>query len=273
MANTSESRFIAFEACFNFRDLGGYAGLHNRPVRRARLYRSMTPQYMTDADVARAVDLSIDLVIDLRGDRYDSSGAIGEAPARRIAVGPSFLRNLRELPPEATALMSAPPEDALPRLLQTYGPSFADAVVAMSAAPEAVTLFHCRLGKDRTGVLAALLLKLLHVGNSDVIEDYMLTGYFEPEMKQLLARYEDSVESREPRVAREPVSRRAVECVLERLESQYGSAYNYFLRYGVPAASLDTLIESLLELSGEGTARRVPSRVISAGSAGHTLAR
>ena len=155
MVNTSQSRFIPFEACFNFRDLGGYAGLHNRPVRRGRLFRSMTPQYMTEADIAHAANLNIGLVIDLRGDRYDSSGAIGEPPARRIAVGPSFLRNLAELPPEATALMAAPPEDALPRVLQTYAPSFAQAVNAMCTDPTAVTLFHCRLGKDRTGVFAA----------------------------------------------------------------------------------------------------------------------
>jgi hypothetical protein len=247
MVNKSRSRFIPFEACYNFRDLGGYAGLHNRPVRRGRLFRSMTPQYMTEADVARAAALNIGLVIDLRGDRYGSSGALGESPARRIAIGPSFLRNLAELPPEATALMAAPPEDALPRLLQAYGPSFAEAVSVMSAQLEGATLFHCRLGKDRTGVLAAVLLKLLRVSDADVVEDYMLTGYFEPEMKQLLARHEDVAGSREPRVAREPVSRRAIECVLERLESQYGSAYNYFQRLGVPAAALDSLIEGLLE--------------------------
>jgi hypothetical protein len=245
MVTSSQSRFIPFEACFNFRDLGGYAGLHNRPVRRGRLFRSMTPQHMTEGDAARVAALNIGLVVDLRGDRYDSSGPFGEA--RRIAVGPPFLRHTGELPPEATALMAAPPEDALPRLLQAYGPAFAQAVTAMCETPGGVTLFHCRLGKDRTGVFAALLLKLLHVSDADVIEDYMHTGYFEPEMRSLLARYEDGVESREPRVAREPVSRRAIECVLERLESQYGSASNYFIRLGVPASSLDSLIEALLE--------------------------
>ena len=84
----------------------------------------------------------------------------------------------------------------------------------------------------------------------------MLTGHFEPEMKQVLSRYEDGVESREPRVAREPVSRRAIECVLQRLESQYGTAYNYFLRFGVPAPALNALIEGLLEPQGEGETAR-----------------
>jgi hypothetical protein len=261
MVTGAQGRFIPFEACFNFRDLGGYLGLHNRLVRRERLYRSMTPQYMTEADLARAATLKIGLVIDLRGDRFGSSGALGEAPGLRVAVGPSFRRgNLQELPPEVAAFMAAPPEDALPRVLQTYGPSFARALSLIGEAPQTATLFHCRLGKDRTGVLAALLLKLLRVADADVIEDYMLTGYFEPEMKHLLARFETVEEAREPRVAREPVSRRAIECVLERLESQYGTAYNYFLRFGVPATTLNALIDGLLEPRGEPeVARNKPS--------------
>jgi protein-tyrosine phosphatase len=148
--------------------------------------------------------------------------------------------------------MALPPEDALPRVLAMYGPSFATAVTAMSADPRAGVMFHCRLGKDRTGVFAALLLKLLRVSDADVIEDYMLTAQVEPQMKRLLASIEEAAEAREPRVAREPVDRRAIECVLERLESQYGTAYNYFLRHGVAAEHLNALIESLLEPASAG---------------------
>jgi hypothetical protein len=206
----------------------------------------MTPHYMSANDAAKAAALGIGLVIDLRGDRYTTSGPLGEPPARRIAVGPTFLRDLAQLPPEATALMAAPPEDALPRLLEAYGPAFAQAVQTMAEAPMRPTLFHCRLGKDRTGVFAALLLKLLRVSQTDIIEDYMLTARVEDAMKAFLARQEDASESREPRVAREPVSRRAMECVLDLLQSQYGTAYSYFQHYGVPAVALDTLIECLL---------------------------
>jgi len=259
MVTDTDRRWIRFEGCLNFRDLGGYAGLHNRPVRWGRLYRSMTPAYMTEADAARARALDIGLVIDLRGDRYETSGPISEHPARRIAVSPSFLRTPEDLPPELKALMVAPPEDALPRLLGTYGPSFAEAVEAISADLSANLLFHCRLGKDRTGVFAALLLKLLRVSDTDIVEDYMLTGQSEAEMKQLLAGVEDAEEACEPRVAREPVCRRAIECVLERLESQYGTAYNYFLRHGVSPDNLNALIESLLEppMQGPTTSQRL----------------
>jgi protein-tyrosine phosphatase len=251
MVSSSHERFITFDSCFNFRDLGGYAGLHNRPVRWRRLFRSMTPEFMGDADAERARGLGIGLVIDFRGDGYETSGSVGGPPARRITASPKFLCNPAELPPEVAAFMAQPPDEALPRLLPLYGPAFATAVLAMCEDPSAGVLFHCRLGKDRTGVFAALLLKLLRVSDADLIEDYMLTAAAEPQMKRFLGRIEDASESREPRVAREPVDRRAMECVLERLESQYGTAYRYFLRHGVPAASLDSLIETLLEPAGD----------------------
>jgi hypothetical protein len=251
MVRSPNRHNIDFETCFNFRDLGGYAGLHNRTVRRGRVFRSMTPEYMNEADARRTRDLNIGLVIDFRGDRYETSGPISEPPARRITAAPVFLHDMANLPPDVAALMAAPPEDALPRLLNAYAGAFAEALTAMCAEPGANVLFHCRLGKDRTGVFAALLLKLLRVSDTDVIEDYMLTAQAEPQMKQMLAGLEDPITSREPRVAREPVERRAIECVLQRLESQFGTAYNYFLRLGVASANLDALIESLLEAPSE----------------------
>jgi protein-tyrosine phosphatase len=266
MVTRTQERFVDFESCFNFRDLGGYAGLHNRNLRCGRLFRSMTPEHMTAEDAERTRELGIRLVIDFRGDRYETSGAVGEPPARRLTAAPSFVRDLAQLPPEVAAFMAQPPEEALPRLLGVYGDAFASALTAMTEDLNAPVLFHCRLGKDRTGVFAALLLKLLHVADTDIIEDYMLTAQAEPPMKAFLERIEGPGESREPRVAREPVNRRAIECVLERLESQYGSAYNYFRRRGVAAARLDALIEALLEPpcpSAAGRGTHLPAAALS----------
>jgi protein-tyrosine phosphatase len=253
MVTSTRQRIIPFDSCLNFRDLGGYAGLHNRNLQWGRIYRSMTPEHMNQSDAERVRALGIDLVIDFRGDRYETSGPVGEVPARRITAGPASLHNLADLPSDLAAFMAQPPDEALPRLLSVYGSAFAEAVTAISLNPDANVLFHCRLGKDRTGVFAALLLKLLRVSDIDVIEDYMQTAEAEPRMKRLLCDIEGPAESREPRVAREPVDRRAIECVLQRLESQYGTAYNYFLRHGVAPASLNALIEGFLEPPFETT--------------------
>ena len=256
MVSSSNRRIIPFESCFNFRDLGGYVGMHNRPVRWGRVFRSMQPIYMTEADIEKARELNIRLIIDLRGSSYETSGPLGEPPARRVPVGPNFRRLMDDLPEEVKAFIAAPPEDALPHLLATYASAFAEAVKAMASDFDANVLFHCRLGKDRTGVFAALLLKLLRVSDGDVIEDYMLTGEVELQMKRLLDRHEDTLGVRAPRVAREPVQQGAIENLLERLESQYGTAYNYFLRHGVSPVDLNALIENLLERESRDVSTR-----------------
>jgi protein tyrosine/serine phosphatase len=240
------TRHIDFEACFNFRDLGGYAGLDGRAMRWGRLYRSMTPQYMTSADALRAANLGIELVVDLRGERYASSGPIGEPPALRVAAGPA---NAWGSAAELEAFLTLDPEDALPKVLEIYGAFFATGLRAIAEHPEGAVLFHCRLGKDRTGVFAALLLKLAGVADDDIIADYMLTQRDEQAMRELILRAEAESPVREGRLMAEPVRREAIEAVLQRLVSKYGGAYGYFARYGVEAGTLGVAVEGLLEPS------------------------
>ena len=45
---------IAFDGCRNFRDLGGYATASGSRVRTRGLFRSMTPEFMTERDLERA---------------------------------------------------------------------------------------------------------------------------------------------------------------------------------------------------------------------------
>jgi hypothetical protein len=93
-------REITFEGTMNFRDLGGYAGADGRTVRWRRLFRGMTPEWMTDADVERAQrDLGVTLVLDLRGPlTWDgeprSSGGIATNGTRRVPV--DLLCGMRE---------------------------------------------------------------------------------------------------------------------------------------------------------------------------------
>jgi len=240
----TETRHVDFEACFNFRDLGGYAGLDARPVRWRKLYRSMTPQYMTANDAVKAAGLGIDLVIDLRGERYPSSGPIGEPPARRFAAGPSSAWDSRA---ELEAFMTLPPEEALPKVLGIYSQFFANGVREVAANPEAAILFHCRLGKDRSGVFAALLLSLAGVSEEDIIADYMLTQRDENAMRDFIARAEAESPIVEARLTSEPVRRGSMEAVLQRLAAQYGGARGYFAHLGVEPAILDATVASMLE--------------------------
>ena len=242
---TIPDRVLTFERCFNFRDLGGYPGLDGQPVRWRRLFRSMTPQYMSEADGVAVSELGVRLVIDFRGEAYASSGPLPAEGGTRLALSPAFV--LRS-DADYERYRSLPPHEALPKLLETYGPQFACGLTGMAERPDATVLFHCRLGKDRTGVFAALVLKLLGVSDDDAVQDYMLTEQQEPFSRRLLAEVETGeIARREPNVAKEPPSRRAIEGVLQRIVSQYGGAYGYFAHHGVSAELLGAFVESGLE--------------------------
>jgi protein-tyrosine phosphatase len=161
---TDYQRHIVFEGCFNFRDLGGYQAAHGSHIRWRKLFRSMTPEWMTERDVERARALHIELIIDLRGPDAPGSGPLGLPPTRRVAVGPSLSRSWTSA--QEQLFRAAPPEVALPTLLERSAPAFCQAVVVLAANPSRNVLFHCRLGKDRTGVVSALLLKLFGVSDA-----------------------------------------------------------------------------------------------------------
>jgi protein-tyrosine phosphatase len=243
--STEITRHLSFERCFNFRDLGGYATQHGRSVKWRRLFRSMTPQWMTAADADEARALGIELVVDLRGPGYDSSGPVGEAPARRIAAGP--LPGAFREHPAWPVMKDADAADALPLVLEFYAEYFAAAANEIFGIRGPV-LFHCSFGKDRTGTLAALLLHCLGVRDEDIVADYMLTEAREPMVRALVDAMRTGPASEDgARFVRENVQAVAMEAVLARLRLNYGDARGYFSAHGVDAEALDAWVASMLE--------------------------
>ena len=238
-------RSIEFERCFNFRDLGGYEAVDGRKLRWHRLYRSMTPEFMSVADAEKARDLNVELVIDLRGPRFPTSGPIGEPPARRIT--PGRRRALARNPEELKAFLQLSPEEALPQVLDRMGPAIAKSVAAIADA-DGPALVHCRLGKDRTGVFYATLLKLLGVDDATIIEDYLLsTATLDAAHALVRADEPPDQVGMGSRVANEPPSLEAMRAVLDRLERHYGGAEAYFLANGLSRRRIASLRTKLLD--------------------------
>jgi protein-tyrosine phosphatase len=142
----------------------------------------------------------------------------------------------------------------MPRMLERYGPFFAQAVSEIAAQAEGAALFHCRLGKDRTGALSAVLLKLAGVADYDVIEDYLATTAEESKVRSLLAANGDGDPPREPRMAREPAIAESMVAMLASLDGEHGGARAYLEGHGVAPTGLDTLVESMLAAAASETA-------------------
>ncbi|NLB18186.1 MAG: tyrosine-protein phosphatase, partial [Syntrophomonadaceae bacterium] len=94
-------------------------------------------------------------------------------------------------------------------------------------------LFHCAAGKDRTGVVAALLLNLLGAKDGDILANYEVTFSYlfsdTPfETSNLPLNLANS--NRENMVA-----------FLENLKTDYGNVYNYLIECGLTEAQLETI--------------------------------
>jgi protein-tyrosine phosphatase len=232
-------RHIEFERCFNFRDLGGYEAARGRHVRWRRLFRSMTPEYMTEADVAFAREhLGLRKMIDLRrpADEHMGSGLLGEPPVRRLLVTLADARGFPEL-------RELPYEQNLARGIELNGPRFVEALAFLADGDDGAALFHCHTGKDRTGQMAAVVLKLLGVRDADVIEDYMhsVPGFAAMRAVGLPIFPDDA-----PSIAKTPPEEGWVRLLLAKLES-LGGAEAYLKAAGAPDELLARFRESVLE--------------------------
>ncbi|GAB3379678.1 tyrosine-protein phosphatase [Amycolatopsis echigonensis] len=174
----------AVRSLVNFRDLGGLRTGDGREIRRGVLYRSDNPHLADDADVRLlTAEYRVADVIDLRSRReLDAEGwHAGFSPAARvhhfpIAGGPG------------TAIEAAPTGERLAarylEYLDDYAPSVVGAVETVASGAEGAVVVHCRAGKDRTGVVIAMILEAVGVREEDIVADFARTT---AAMKQIMA--------------------------------------------------------------------------------------
>ena len=228
-------------------------------MRWATLYRSDTLHRLTDddADVFRALGLRT--VIDLRsGTELDDHGRLDPAHEKDLAWHHvAMLDNLRlapRAPDEAAPPIPLPADDIAPgegylAIAEQFGASLARVFELLAADDALPAVFHCTSGKDRTGIVAALLLDLLGVDDDVIADDYVLTA-------ESRARSAPWIQANEPEFAaflrQIPPERRVIEGTtilgfLELARAKYGSGRDFLLHLGVRDAELHDLQVRLVE--------------------------
>ncbi|KAI0176488.1 tyrosine phosphatase [Hypoxylon sp. FL1284] len=186
--------FIGIPGVLNFRDIGGYpiSSLPGKMIRQGIVFRSSQPAKADDEAVERIRQLGIKQVYDLRSPHEFINGSSHNPPVREWegiekVFAPVFLDE--DYSPEAVAIRnqsfgSGPEGFAkvyMDILASASSPSnkarpFAKILshLASDASP-APLLIHCSAGKDRTGIICALILSLCGVEDEGVAIDYSLT--------------------------------------------------------------------------------------------------
>ena len=167
-------RHVRFEGAHNVRDLGGYRVTGGGQVRRRRVYRADALSPLTRNDLVAFEALAIRTVYDLRGDE-ERREEPNPMPSRHCPLGVGLPPDAR--PDPATLRTIEDGERWLHAEYQhrlTNGARAIGIVLRGLCEPDGLpALFHCVGGKDRTGLVAAVLLSCLGVDRETVLDDYV----------------------------------------------------------------------------------------------------
>jgi protein-tyrosine phosphatase len=230
---------MRFEGLDNVRDVGGLPLRGGGSTRSGVLLRSAALHWATPQDVRRLVDeFGLRLVLDLRTPQeIDRDGPTPIAAAGVETVALNFIGASRELPETG--------DDTDPLLRNYLGylddqPANIVEAVRRLAAPDAgPALVHCAAGKDRTGVLVAMVLDVAGVDRTAVIDDYAESS---AQIEALFRRWttasgEPMPEDLSPHHPRAEV----MEAVLARLDDDHGGAAGWLVERGLDPAALDRI--------------------------------
>ena len=219
------TRHVEFQRLYNFRDLGGYRTADGRAVRWGRLFRSDSLGKLRDQDWHRFLALGVRTVVDLRYPwEVARSGRVPHHP------GLAYHNLSIEHRPYNQAGLDSD-VDPVRFLADRYLEVAHDGVQEIRCALEIVAddtgplVFHCHSGKDRTGVLAMLILALLGVDEDTIVADFALTRLA---TERLVAEWHASYPDRDlkwPAYGHAPGE--IMRLFLADLTTQYGSIHGY----------------------------------------------
>jgi protein-tyrosine phosphatase len=221
------SRHIKLPGCFNVRDLGGYPTRRGMTVAWNRLYRGGEMSRVSPGVADHLVlGFGIGRVIDLRtAEEIADSRCPLPQPCQPVNI------------PLLTSFRShwVHPSDQRPQavasryveMLEQGLPAIGRVLRLLVELPWRPTLIHCALGRDRTGIVVAVLLDLLQVEEEAIAAEYALS---------------DGVTADGARAQPQ-----TLHCFLELLRKQHTSTRDLLVRGGVAPAHIDRLQDLLLE--------------------------
>lgn len=243
------ARQLNWEGCLNARDLGGLPARDGTTIRQGGLVRSDSPNYLADAGRQALVAHGVRTIVDVRlpdeaaGSPYPfmDRGDHGIHYVNVSLLDPDFVpldAETTELPPLA---------DDYKNLLDSNAARVGTIIRSIADAPEGGVLVHCAAGKDRTGLVVALLLDLAGVPRDLIAADYALSS---ENLRERLQAWIESVP--EERAEREAMILRGTTVpevmveVLAHLDARYGGAEGYLLAAGCAPEHLERIRARLL---------------------------
>lgn len=219
----------------NTRDLGGHPAAGGRVTVPDRIWRSDRQENPDPEDIALLRSKGITTIIDMRTEEDN-------------LTKPSFFRSL-----EGFTFLNYPiiEGDTIPESVEAVPGSYMNIACSenmpriLKAIADADTgvMYNCAAGKDRTGVVTAILLMLCGVSDEEITADYMLTKECNRERFELLRKRRPDLDMNIV-IPRESYIRDFMDLFRER----FGSVDGYFACIGLSEETKQKLLARLLDV-------------------------
>jgi protein-tyrosine phosphatase len=244
-------RRLPLDGLRNARDLGGYPAAGGI-TKYGRFVRSEAPCALTERDLAFLEAFGVTLSVDFRGD--------GEVARRKSALeGAPFLRYVRSPTFNDQVAFGASPGGGDKKPPVTHMVRWGEKYIEMAdtcrdwvagtlellAGADGAALYNCTTGKDRTGIISALLLALAGVADDDIIADYCVSQVYLSEIYDpMITEYNKKFSPENAAVKSDPFFRtdpENMEQLLRHIAENHGGAENYLRGSGVSDAAIAAL--------------------------------
>jgi protein-tyrosine phosphatase len=252
MTELVRDRLVPFEGAHNFRDLGGYPSRFGGTTRWGVLYRAAGLSEMTPSDLVEFESLAIRTVYDLRRDD-EREMAPDPVPTVHVCLMSHVLANV-PMPDRGELVDHADGTQFMRQLysglLAHAGPGIGQLMRELADGQALPAVFHCTAGKDRTGIVATLILLAVGVDREIVLDDFELTNRYVTRETHA-AMYERMIDhgmSPEAAAGMFAAARVSMAAAIDELDEVYGGVDRYLSTHaGFDAGHLARLREALLD--------------------------
>jgi len=234
-------RRVELAGVFNFRDVGGYPVAGGGAVRWRTLFRSDALHQLDAAGRDALLRLGLRTVVDLRTRlELDNAPSALDGLKSRVRHVSLLTGDLQSIPLTLAEIYRY--------FIDECGDAIAAAVAPLCADDAVPALVHCSAGKDRTGVVIALILAVVGVPDEVIAADYALSGsYLDPGRTPVIGQLQASTglgaELTSALLSSPPA---LILDTLARVRATAGSADGYLRAHGLPEAALARLRAALI---------------------------
>jgi len=254
----SDDRQLLLSGAVNFRDIGGYRTCDDRTVKKGLVYRSDHLSRLIPKDLQLLQRLRFKVVCDLRTVREqqnspdllprDGSIRLQSLPVEAHGFDPATVMDRLKAGDETWLSM-----DFFIKLYQNYlddfGPVWGNVLSLVVSHHNLPLVFHCTGGKDRTGICAALLLKVLGIPEQQILSDHDLSNICNAERLQPIYAEFAAIGIGPEKAAlylQAPIE--PLIAMFDHLKKNYGTIEDYLLKKaGLNRATLSGLRTGLLQ--------------------------